>query len=249
MTSALLARRKSAQQKRDVAAGISAFLLLIGLLGLIVGLHELRLRNDPGRVTAVGAVLVVASLIVCWAGVMLTLFTFNRVGIQLWSGRLVLAACWLIVIGAISLGIAEWRSLDVDPLIVSYAVTVALLALAAFVFLHQLTEVALGQGRDLLARVSRDGVHHLSVLVRAGVHSGAQTAGPKPDCQARARQPTPRSRVLDGHYHAEEHRHGEGPRFHRYVCRQRSYVRSGEGRVTCRGRDHASTQVAGHRSL
>jgi hypothetical protein len=108
-------------------------------------MHDVILRDEPLRVTTTGAVITVAGLLVSFSGALLLIFVLNVSTIEVWSGRLILAACWLVAIGAVYLIIAEARSLTVDWRIVTVAALVGVLAVAAFFFLEKITLVTLGK--------------------------------------------------------------------------------------------------------
>jgi hypothetical protein len=138
-------RRAVTQREKWLVGLIALALFSLGFLALVVGIHDVSLRDEPLRVTATGGVIAAAGLLVGFAGVLLWSFTFNLKTIEVWSGRLVLAACWLVAIGAVYVLIAEGRSLTVDWLILAVAGVIFALAVAAFFFLEKVTLVTLGK--------------------------------------------------------------------------------------------------------
>jgi hypothetical protein len=124
---------------------ISLALIALGIFALVVGMHDVILRDEPLRVTTTGAVITVAGPLVLFAGVLLLIFVLNVSTIEVWSGRVILAACCHVAIGAAYLIIDEALSLSVDWRIVTVAGVVGALAVAAFFFLEKITLVTLGK--------------------------------------------------------------------------------------------------------
>jgi hypothetical protein len=88
---------------------ISLALIALGIFALVVGMHDVILRDEPLRVTTTGAVISLAGLLVLFAGVLLLIFVLNLSTIEVWSGRVILAACWLVAIGAAYLTSSDTR--------------------------------------------------------------------------------------------------------------------------------------------
>jgi hypothetical protein len=136
---------RPSKRTNRVAISIAIFMMAVGCSGSIVGFHDATLRDESGSVNAAGAVILLVGLLLIAAGVMLLLFALNIWQIQLWSGRLVLAACLVAAISAAAFVIAESRSLEKDNWVTGIATAIFGLAIASFIFLQSRTRATLGK--------------------------------------------------------------------------------------------------------
>jgi hypothetical protein len=111
----------------SIGAAIAVFLASAALFGLVVGAHDLTLRDEPFAVSVVGAALLTAGVLVLVAAVLLGLVATRKMSMRMWLGRLILLAC--LVVAGVGLLFAVGELASFEPTARVYGVAALVMAL------------------------------------------------------------------------------------------------------------------------
>lgn len=137
-----------------IGSAIAEFLAVVGIFGLVVGIHDVTLRDEPLAVRIVGALLLASGVLLLVASGLLRQVARRKADMTVLRGRLALSACLVVALGASFFAIAELASFDKSALVLGLAVLVAALGLASLVFLRRVTRVTFGKvGPAIIALV------------------------------------------------------------------------------------------------
>jgi hypothetical protein len=110
----------------------------------VIGVHDLLLRDHPRDVTILSLVLIGVGSLLLLAAFVIGIYFWRGKPPSEWGGRVILAACAVATIAAGYLLVAEGRSLQRNPHVVSSAVLILVIGLVGFLFFFFVVHLRLG---------------------------------------------------------------------------------------------------------
>jgi hypothetical protein len=137
-----------------IGLAIAELFAVAGIFGLVIGAHDLALRDEAPGIRVVGALLLASGVLLAVASFLLSRVVYRKAPMTVATGRVALSSCLALAVGASFFAIAELESFNKSAIVLVLAILTALAGVASLVFLRIVTKVTIGKvGPTIIALV------------------------------------------------------------------------------------------------